>query len=204
MTPRTVRVLFYTFCTAIVLIALFLLFKPLFRPASFEINVNRTAVIKQVRSLARLETASYTIEKVLDAQTNDSNAVSRFLFGDKILLIAHGQVIAGIDLSQTSEKDIKISGRAITVALPPPQILVSTLDNSQTKVYDRSQGVLRRNDTELEATVRQEAEKSIRQAACDGNILGTAAENAKRQLTTLFTGLGFETITISIPKSTCR
>lgn len=188
----------------IVFLLWFLIARVLLKPSSFEVNINRTAVIKQIRSLARLETASFTIEKVLDAQTKDANAISRFLFGDKILLIAHGQVIAGLDLSQISEKDIKVTGRDITLTLPPAQILIATLDNSQTKVYDRSQGILRHNDTELEATVRQEAEKSIRQAACDGNILGVASENAKRQITSLLTGLGFETVTVKIPVGSCK
>lgn len=203
MTRTRLKLIFYTFCGVVLIAALVAIIKPFWKPASFEVNVNRAAVIKQVRSLARLETASYTIEKVLDAQTNDSNAISRFLFGDKILLIAHGQVIAGFDLSQISEKDTKVEGRSVSVALPPPQILVATLDNSQTKVYDRSQGLLRRNDTELEATVRQEAEKSIWQAACDGRILQTASDNARRQLTSLLTGLGFQTVTITIPEGKC-
>lgn len=203
MTRRRLTALFYVVCVSALVFALIAIIRPFLKPASFEVNVNRAAVIKQVRSLARLETASYTIEKVLDAQTTTPNALSRFLFGDKILLIAHGQVIAGFDLSQISEKDTTIEGRAVSITLPPPQVLVTTLDNSQTKVYDRSQGILRRNDTELEATVRQEAEKSIRQAACDGRILETASDNARRQLTSLLTGLGFETVTITIPKGTC-
>ncbi|MBI1862962.1 DUF4230 domain-containing protein [Candidatus Microgenomates bacterium] len=204
MTHARLKMLFFVLCAVVVLIAIIAVIKPLLKPASFDINVNRAAVIKQVRSLARLETASFTIEKVIDAKTNDSNAISRFLFGDKILLIAHGQVIAGLDLSQFSGRDITIEGRTVTVTLPAAQILVATLDNSQTKVYDRSQGLLRRNDTELESAVRQAAEKSIRQAACDGNILVTASDNAKRQVSSLLTGLGFETITVKIPPSKCQ
>lgn len=183
--------------------ALIVLIRPLLRPTSFEVNVNRAAVIKQVRSLSRLETASFTIEKVLDAKTNDSNALTRFLFGDKILLIAHGEVIAGIDLSQITEEDVRVEGRTVYLSVPAAQILVVTLDNEQTKVYDRSQGLLRRNDTELEAAVRTAAQASIRQAACEGDILETASQNARRQLTALLTSLGFETISIQIPKGSC-
>lgn len=203
MTRARLRTVFYLFCAGVGIAALVALLRPIFRPASFDVNVNQAAVIKQVRALARLETASYTIEKVLDAETNDSNAISRFLFGDRILLIAHGQVIAGFDLSQISEKDVTVGGRTLTLTLPPPQILVATLDNSQTKVYDRSQGLLRRNDTELEATVRSAAQASIRKAACEGGILDTASQNARRQLTSFFVGLGFQTVTVDIPKGDC-
>lgn len=204
VTKAQLKIIFVIFCIVVVVGALYAIIKPILKPASFEVNVNRTAVIKQVRSLARLETASFTIEKVLDAQTNDSNAISRLLFGDKILLIAHGEVIAGFDLAGLSEKDVKVEGRSVTLTLPPPQILVARLDNDQTKVYDRTQGLLRRNDTELEATVRAEAEASIRRAACDGHILDTATQNARRQLTSLLSGLGFENIWITIPQNTCK
>jgi hypothetical protein len=177
---------------------------PLIKGPSFTVNVDRVAVIKQVRSLARLETASYTIEKIIDAKTNDTNALQKFLFGDQLLLIAHGQVIAGLDLSLLSEKEIKVGEKSVEITLPPAQVLVTSLDNSQTKVYDRKQGVLRQNDTELEATARAEAEKSIRTAACTSGILDTANENAKRQLTSLLTGLGFETVTIHTTPGTCN
>src|SRR3989338_6907977 len=71
-----------------------------------QINTNRAAVIKQIQSLQRLETASFTIEKIIDAGASGDNVFQRLLFGDKILLIAHGQAIAGFDLSLVSEKDI--------------------------------------------------------------------------------------------------
>ncbi len=188
---------------AIIAILWFGIIKRFIQPSSFTVDVNRAAVIKQIRSLARLETASYTIEKVIDAQTSETNAIQRFLFGDRLLFIAHGQVIAGFDLSQISEKDVKIRGKEIEMSLPAPQILSAALDNTQSKVYDRRQGILRRNDTEMETTARAEAEKSIRAAACEGNILEVAAGNARRQLTAFLTGFGFTSVTIVIPAGTC-
>jgi len=172
-------------------------------PSSFTVKVDRTAVITQMRSLARLETASFTIEQVIDAQTNDTGVIQKFLFGDKILLIAHGQVIAGVDLSQISQKDIAIDGTSIAIELPKPEIFITTLDNSKTKVYDRNQGVLKRNDTELESAAREEAEKAIYMAACEGGILDVAAQNAKRNITALLQGLGFELVQITMPKGSC-
>ena len=67
--------------------------------SGIKLNTDRAAVIKEMRSLQRLETASFTIEKIIDGGTS-GNVFQQFLFGDKILLIAHGQVIAGFDLSQ--------------------------------------------------------------------------------------------------------
>ncbi len=167
------------------------------------LNTNRAAVVKEMRELQRLETASFTIEKIIDGGTTGSNVFQQFLFGDKILLIAHGQVIAGFDLSQISEKDIEVSGKNLKITLPKPQILVTTLDNTQTRVYDRQKGILSSGNKDLESEARQSAEASIKDAACQGGILAQAADNVRKQLTTLFSTLGFTTVTIEIPNGSC-
>ncbi|HSW87705.1 MAG TPA: DUF4230 domain-containing protein [Candidatus Saccharimonadales bacterium] len=171
--------------------------------AGTQINTNQTAVIKEMRNLQRLETASFTIEKVIDGGTTGNNVFTQFLFGDKILLIAHGQVIAGFDLSQISENDIKVDGKNLTITLPQPQILTTTLDNTQTRVYDRQKGLLAPEDKDLESKAREAAEKSIQEAACKGGILQQAADNARKQLTALFSSLGFSSVTIEIPNGSC-
>lgn len=187
-----------------VLILWFAIIAKFSSPFGITVNTSRASVIKQMRSLSRLETASFTIEKVIDAGTTGGNVFQQFLFGDKILLVAHGQVIAGFDLSQMSDRDIKVSGKTLRFTLPPPQIFVATLDNTQTKVYDRKRGLLADSNTDLESKARSAAETSIKEAACKGDILSQASENARKQLTSLFTSLGFETVTITIPTGTCN
>lgn len=172
--------------------------------ASSLINTDRAAVIKEIRSLQRLETASFTIEKIIDGGTTGNNIFQQFLFGDKILLIAHGSVIAGFDLSQISDKDLEVDGTTLRVTLPKPQILVATLDNTQTKVYDRQKGLLNPGEKDLESNARKAAEDSIRQAACDGGILTQATDNARKQLTAFFAALGFTQISIDIPEGSCK
>lgn len=167
------------------------------------VSLNRAAVIKEMRGLQRLETASFTIEKIIDAGTTGKNIFSQFLFADKILLVAHGQAIAGFDLSQISEKDITVSGNSLIVRLPKPQILVTTLDNAQTRVYDRKRGILQPGQNNLESEARAEAEKSIAEAACKGGILQQATDNGRKQLTALFSAFGFTTVTIEIPNGSC-
>lgn len=159
-------------------------------------------VVKEMRSLNRLETATFTIEKIIDAGTS-GNAFSQFLFGDRLLLIAHGEVIAGFDLSSLSAKDVQIEGSTLRLTLPPPHILVTKLDSDQTRVYNRQTGLFTKGDKDLESNARTEAEKLITQAACSGNILSEASKNAKAQLTTLFKSFGFTTVSITIPSGSC-
>lgn len=193
--------------TVIAIIIVFLLFiwaavgfnrlKP-----QYTFNVSSQTVIKQIRSLNRLETSTYTIEKVIDAGTN-GNQLRQFLFGDRILLIAHGEAIAGFDLSKVKDSDIRVEKDTLRVNLPAPEILVTKLDNDQTRVYDRRQGLLTKGNSNLESAARQEAETVIRDAACKGGILNEAEKNGRNQLTALFKSLGFVTVVIDIPQGSC-
>jgi len=64
-----------------------------------------------------------------------------FLFGDKLLFVAHGTVIAGLDLSQLHRKTEAGRQRA-DCAVARPEIFVATLDNDKSYVYDRQKGLL--------------------------------------------------------------
>ena len=168
----------------------------------FEFQASRQTVIKEIRSLNRLETAQFTIEKVIDAGTT-GNRFEELLFGDRILLIAHGAVIAGVDLSKINPEDVVINNDVLTISLPPPEILVTRLDPEMTRVYDRRTGVLSKGDKDLESQARTEAEKIIREAACTGGILREASQNAQRQLTVIFKGLNFSSVIFNIPEGSC-
>ncbi|MES2748881.1 MAG: DUF4230 domain-containing protein [Patescibacteria group bacterium] len=162
---------------------------------SLRFGTDRAAVITQMQSLSRLETASFTIDKIIEAGT-DYNSLNQILFGDKLLLIAHGEVIAGYDLSKLTPEDFSGAGKSIAVTLPPPEIFTVRLDNEKTRVFDRDQGFLTKGNLNLEAEARQQAEQSIRQAACEGDILGTAEKNVKSQLEIIFKAAGFTEVTI--------
>ncbi|HYE22576.1 MAG TPA: DUF4230 domain-containing protein [Verrucomicrobiae bacterium] len=163
----------------------------------------RAAVIKQIQSVSRLETASFSIDEVIEASTN-YDRLRQFLFGDKLLLVAHGKVIAGLDLSSMKAEDFAGFGTNITITLPQPQILNITLDNNQTRVFDRNQGLLTKGDLNLEAEARLQAESAIKQAACDGGILTEANINAKKQLEIIFKSAGFESVNILTKDGSCN
>lgn len=168
----------------------------------YNIRANSKTVITEIRSLSRLETSQFTIEKVIDAGTTQ-NRLSELLFGDRLLLIAHGSVIAGFDLSKVNDSDVKVTDATLRITLPAPQILVTHLDSDQTRVYDRQTGILSKGDKDLESNARAEAEKLITQAACEGGILAEASKNARNQLTTLFKGMNFSTVIFTIPQGKC-
>ncbi len=161
-----------------------------------------TAVVKEMRALNRWETSSFTVEKVIDSGAN-GNMFQQFLFGNRILLIAHGEVIGGFDLSNFSKNDVVIHDSSITLKLPAPEILVTRIDNSKTKVYDRQQGLLVPSNNNLESDALATAQKSIQNAACTEGILTTASTNAKSQLASILSAFHFMNITITIPTGHC-
>ena len=139
--------------------------------------------------MARLETIQYTVEKVITAELNQG--VFGPLFGDKLLLVAHGLVIAGIDLSKISTSDFSLEGDTFHVQLPDPEVFVATLNNDESYIYDRTTGLFRKSDPELETSARQAAEEEIYRAAVEDGILEQAKTNAEIFLERLFNSLGY-------------
>jgi hypothetical protein len=146
-------------------------------------------IIHEVRALARLETIHYTVEKVITAESGQGPF--GFLFGDRLLLVAHGVVIAGVDLAKLSPQDLRVENGVLMVTLPGPEIFVATLDNQKSYVYNRDTGFLTKGDVNLETTARQAAEVEITKAALEDGILSQAQVNSENYLSSLFRQLGY-------------
>jgi len=155
-------------------------------------------IIRQVRSLSRLETSSYTIEKVITAESGQTTLA--FLFGDRLILVARGQVIAGVDLGKMGDGDIRIAGDGmVVVTLPPAEIFVATLDNQKSYVVDRDTALIGLNPA-LETEARQAAEEEILKAALEDGILQMAQRNAETYVRQLILALGFREVVFTQPE----
>jgi hypothetical protein len=147
-------------------------------------------IVREVRGLARLETIQYTLEKVVTAETGQGTL--GFLFGDRLLFVAHGVVTAGVDLEQMRPEDLRIDDQGrVYLRLPNPEVFVATLDNDKSYVYDRQTGLLRRGDIQLEAEARRAAEDEMRKAALEDGILEQARLNAENVIGRFLRSLGF-------------
>lgn len=149
-------------------------------------------VLREVRSLARLETVQYSMEKVITTEVGQG--ALGFLFGDRLLFVAHGEVIAGIDLEKLSADQMWVENGVLMVNLPEAEIFVATLDNQLSYVYDRETGILKRGDVTLESLARKAAEEEIEKAAVADGILDTAQKNAESYLYRLLRQLGFQEV----------
>lgn len=157
-------------------------------------------IIHEVRALARLETIQYSVEKVITAEVNQG--VLGPLFGDRLLFVAHGTVIAGIDMSKIATQDMWLQDKVLNVRLPSAEIFTATLDNKKSYIYDRQTGLLTHGDMNLETAARQVAEDQIRQGALDDGILALAGQNAETYLSRLFLALGYPEVVFVKPTPT--
>jgi hypothetical protein len=154
--------------------------------------------INEIRSLARLETIQYSIEKVVRCEVGQG--AFDFAFGDKVLFVGHGVVIAGVDMEKLRPEDMRFQNGVLTVNLPPAEILIFALDNQKSYVYDRQTGILVRPNAELETICRQSAEQEILNGALEDGILEQAQTNAEAYLFKFFSALGFpNTIFVNDP-----
>jgi hypothetical protein len=153
------------------------------------------SVIERIQRLQRMETVVFNMDKIVTGE-KDNPILPDFIAGDRLLMIVHGQVVAGIDFSRLKNGDVKIEGKAVRIHLPNPQILLTRLDNARTKVYSRNTGILVRVDPNLETQVRQEAEGELLQEAALGGIITNARDNARATVTTLLMGMGFEKVEV--------
>jgi hypothetical protein len=158
------------------------------------IDISQPTVIASIQRLARLESVVYTMDKVVEGNRS-SEYLPDILTGDKILMIVHGQAVAGVDLSNVQAGNVQIDGRSVTITMPAAELLSVSLDNSKTRVYSRITGLLVPADPNLESEVREKAQAELRQSALASGILTTAEGNARATLTTLLHSLGFQQIT---------
>ncbi|HVU27600.1 MAG TPA: DUF4230 domain-containing protein [Verrucomicrobiae bacterium] len=154
---------------------------------------NTVTVVQQIQTLSDLVTVKYVMEKVVILED------AKWYGENRVLLLAHGIVKAGIDLKRLKPDDVKVSGDNIMIHLPPPQITDAYLDDQQTRVIDHTTGMLRSFDKDLEQTARANAVDDIRRAARMNGILNDANERAQLELALFLNQAGFKHVQFTGP-----
>jgi hypothetical protein len=160
---------------------------------TLSIDVSQPTVVDRIQRLQRLETVVYTMDKVVTG-AKENPIFPDFLAGDRLLMLVHGEVVAGIDFSSLNPGDVKVDGKHVHLHIPASRVFSTRLDSGKTRVYSRQTGLLVPTDPNLETEVRQEAERQLQEAALADGILHTAQQNAASTITSLLQGLGFEKI----------
>lgn len=174
------------------------LFNQLLIPATPVILPSSTTIVNEINDLARLETASVEMEKVVTAERNNE-----FLWGtmgESLIFVAHGKVVAGVDFAKMTPEDIAVVDPVtVMVHLPEVELFddLPALDNEKSYVADRDTGLLTRADPTLETEVRKVAEQRLKEEATASGVLETAEYNAQQYMLNFLKGLGFENVTFT-------
>lgn len=165
------------------------------RSGTTVINVNQPTVIRQIQQLQRLETVNYTMDKIISGERGNPY-LPKFLAGDRLLLVVHGEVIGGVDLGKVQPEDVVVKRQRISLRIPPAEVFSTRIDNAKTRVYSRDTGLFSSPDPNLESEVREEAERQLQQGALQDGLLKTAQRNAQSTLSSMLKGLGFSQVQI--------
>ncbi|MEQ1353084.1 MAG: DUF4230 domain-containing protein [Candidatus Acidiferrum sp.] len=165
------------------------------RGGGLKFNIDQPTVVRQIQRLQKLETVSYTMDKIIGG-ARDNPYLPKFLAGDRILLVVHGEVVAGVNLGNIKSSDVTVQGHSISLHLPPAEVFSTRIDNAKSKVYSRDTGLFSSPDPNLESEVREEAERQLQQAALVDGILKSAEQNARSTVSGMLTGLGFTQVAL--------
>jgi hypothetical protein len=165
------------------------------REGRTQINVDQPTVVHQIQQLQRLETVSYTMDKIISGEHGNAY-LPKFLAGDRLLLVVHGEVVGGINLAGLQPGDVSIQGQKVSIHLPAAEVLSTRIDNTRTRVYSRDTGLFTSPDPNLESEVREEAEHQLLQAALQDGILKLAGDNARTTISGMLKGFGFHEVEI--------
>lgn len=159
-----------------------------------EKTVDLGALVTHVRELSRLETASMRVLQV-STTTQSYKLIPNAVGGEELTFLAAGDVIAGVDLSRIQRTDVwQEADGTLVMRLPPSQILMTRVDNRESRVISRKTGLLRRADVNLESRARQRAEQAIRNESIKKGILVMASQNAEKKLADFLHTVGFQKV----------
>ena len=148
-----------------------------------------------LQRMSELATSEYVVTKIIKA--NDNN--TWYKIGDrKILMTCKASLVAGIDLSKLTEKDIQIDGENISITLPHAKLLYLNIKPEDIKTAYQDVSVFRDNFSSQEKDqLATQAEKQIKSSADSLGIFVTAETNATLFISNFLQKEGFKNIRIN-------
>jgi Protein of unknown function (DUF4230) len=165
---------------------------------------SQPVLLKSLESLSEYRAASAQLQVIVDVE-EDATYLPAWLKGEKTLLVASGNVDAGVNFAGLDEDSLRVSDdrRAVTVTLPQPVLSDPELNLSRTRVFDRDRGLLDRvegafsdSPTEERSLLLLAEEKLAAAAAADSGLRSAARQNTRTMLEGMMRGLGFSRVTV--------
>jgi hypothetical protein len=198
---------FFTACLATgLIVVLGILALPRLNPFGTESkDRSNPALLQSLQKLNEYRAARANLEQVVDVE-EDAKLVPSFVKGERIVLVAAGEVDARVDFRNLGPRSLQVSQdrTEAVITLPAPQLTPARLDLARTRVIEHDRGVLDRAgelfgdggaDDERQMLLLAQRKLDVA-AAADPALLPTAERNTRAMLERLARGLGFERVTV--------
>jgi hypothetical protein len=168
---------------------------------------SQPVLLQSMRDLSRYVAADGTFQVIVDLQ-QDKNNIPDFLINDRTLFVGSGTVEEYVDFGSLSTDALKVdqTKKTIRITLPPPQQSTAALDMNKSYVVAEERGLFNRigdafkNDPNKQQKVYQLAQQRITDAAKSSGLDQRAEANTQRMLESLFTRLGFTSVSVTFTK----
>lgn len=205
---------FHAALVVVLLISTVLFVKALYdRKSEADVHaVTRDGIITDIQKLSRLQSVAFSVDTVITASKEGS---WQKLWQDeqKGLFVAHGRVLAGVDLSKISSEMVQVAQRTdsqgdllthVTVSVPPSEVFAVYLDDIE--VYDWQTGLFGvvDNDPKILSEAQLSAKNEVLKKACQGDVMTMAANNAAEQIKGLFVLTGATVDVVSQGSGACQ
>lgn len=156
--------------------------------------IDETAnVIDEIRKIGEFTSICYYEELALiDSKQRESKftELTHSDVTDEIVLIAHGKIRAGFDLSKLQEDDIMISGDTLSIRLPHAEIFEVIVNPSDYEIFVQTG----KWSHEQFTAVQSQAAARLKEHAAELNLVEKAEETGVKKLDTFFKTFGFSEI----------
>lgn len=196
---------------AVGLAALFLLASNVFGFLNFgerTIDRSQPPLLNSLTDLSEYRAASANFQVVVDIE-KDTKYLPDFIKGQRVIMVAAGNVDASIDFSRLKDESVEVSAdrQTVRITLPAPTLSAVRLDNDKTYVADRQRGLADRiagvfGNPANDQFLYQAAETKLAEAAKGSQILELAKTNTRAMLTSLLHSLGFTNVTVTFVEPT--
>jgi Protein of unknown function (DUF4230) len=165
---------------------------------------SQPVLLQSMRDLSRYVAADGTFQVIVDLQESKEN-IPDFLINRRILFVGSGTVEEYVDFSKlsTSALEVDEQNKTIKITLPAPEQGQAALDMQKSYVVEEQRGALTaigdafRSDTAKQQRVYAMAQQKITEAALSSGLDQRAKDNTQRMLESLFTRLGYTSVTIN-------
>ena len=158
--------------------------------SSKPVTIDDTPIlIKDIRSLGQVITATYYDEVVVDSLIK--RQFPQFpLTDDHLVIIARGKVLAGIDLKQLADSSVTVTKDTVRIQLPQTRIIDVIINPADYETFQEKG----KWSPEAVTAVKLKAKDKIAANAFNKKIIEKATTKAKAVLEDFFHAAGFKVV----------